>query len=73
MTMFPVFWDIDTLDWKTQNVSSVLQIVKNQVHDGSIILMHDGYETSVEAALKIVDILTEEGYDFVTVDELLVL
>lgn len=73
VTMFPVFWDIDTLDWKTQNVSSVLQIVQNQVHDGSIILMHDGYETSVEAALKIVDLLTEEGYDFVTVDELLVM
>lgn len=73
VTMVPVFWDIDTLDWKSQNADSVLKIVKKQVHDGSIILMHDGFQSSVDAALKIVDLLTEEGYDFVTVDRLLVL
>lgn len=73
VTMLPVFWDIDTLDWKTQNVQSVLRIVQSQVEDGDIILMHDGYQTSVDAALKIVDLLSEEGYDFVTVDQLVVL
>lgn len=73
VTMFPVFWDVDTLDWKSKNVNSILNIVRNHVHDGSIILMHDEYETSVEAALKIIDLLTEKGYDFVTVDQLLVL
>lgn len=71
--MFPVFWDIDTLDWKSKNVSSVLNIVETQVHDGSIILMHDGYATSVEAALKVVDMLKKQGYEFVTVDRLVVL
>ena len=71
VTMFPVLWDIDTLDWKSKNVESVLQIVKSQVEDGSIILMHDAYQSSVEAALQIVDILQEEGYEFVTVDKLL--
>mgnify|MGYP001039257312 FL=1 len=70
--MFPVFWDIDTLDWKSKNVSSILNIVDTQVKDGSIILMHDGYATSVEAALKIVDDLQEKGYEFVTVDEFIV-
>lgn len=72
VTMFPVFWDVDTLDWESKNVSSVLHIVENNVEDGSIILMHDGYQTSVEAALKVVDLLTEEGYEFVTVDQLVV-
>ena len=38
---------------------------------GDIILMHDCYETSVEAALQIVDTLKAEGYEFVTVDELI--
>ena len=38
--------------------------------DGSIILMHDYYKTSVEAAMEIVDYLLEEGYEFVTVDEI---
>lgn len=71
--MFPVFWDVDTLDWKSKNVSQVLRIVDKQVHEDSIILMHDGYETSVEAALEIADRLTKEGYEFVTVDRLLIL
>ena len=69
--LFYVSWNIDTLDWKTRNMDSILQIVKKQIKDGSIILMHDEYETSVEAALRIVDDLTKEGYRFVTVDELL--
>ena len=73
VTMFPVFWEIDTLDWKTKNPDSVSRIVENQIHDGAIILMHDGFETSVEAALRIADELSKEGYDFVTVDQLLVL
>lgn len=73
VTMFPVFWDVDTLDWKSKNVASVLSIVKKNAGDGKIILMHDGYGTSVEAALKIVDMLTEKGYEFVTVDRLLLL
>lgn len=72
VTMLPVFWDVDTLDWKSKNVQSVENIVKREVKDGSIILMHDSFPTSVEAALEIVDMLTEEGYDLVTVDELLV-
>lgn len=72
ITMVPVFWNIDTLDWQTKNADSVVRIVEKNVQDGSIILMHDGYETSVEAALRIVDLLTEAGYEFVTVDEMLV-
>lgn len=72
INMFPVLWDVDPLDWCTGNVSKVRQTVLNNVEDDSIILMHDYYETSVEAALEIVDALIQEGYEFVTVDELLV-
>ena len=69
--MFPVFWDVDTLDWKSQNVNSILSVAEKQIHDGSIILMHDGYQTSVDAALKIADLFAEKGYVFVTADQLL--
>lgn len=64
-------WNIDTLDWKTKNADNTVEIVKQQVKDGSIILMHDGYESSVKAALRIIDLLTKEGFEFVTVDKLL--
>ena len=71
VTMLPVFWDVDTLDWQSQNPESILDIVRKNVQDGSIILMHDSYDSSVRAALDITDELTEKGYDFVTADQLL--
>ena len=73
VTMFPVLWDVDTLDWKSKNVDCIMKLVCSQVKDGSIILMHDGYQTSVDAAVQIMDELLERGYEFVTVDRLLVL
>ena len=70
--MLPVFWDVDTLDWKSQNVDAILKAAGEEPEDGSIILMHDEYQTSVEAALLLIDRLKEKGYEFVTVDELIV-
>ena len=69
--MIPVFWTIDTLDWKTQNVQDVLQRARKNIKNGSVILMHDEYETTVEAALALVDEFTEQGWEFVTVDRLI--
>ena len=66
-----MLWDVDTLDWKSKNVDSIMKIVKNEVEDGAVILMHDAYQSSVDAALQIVDLLMEEGYEFVTVDKLI--
>lgn len=71
VTMFPVMWNIDSRDWKVQDADQVVERVVSKVQDGDIVLMHDEYATSVEAALAIVDILQKEGYEFVTVDELL--
>lgn len=69
--MFPVFWDIDTLDWKSQNVEAILEAAGDRPEDGSIILMHDEYGTSVEAAFLLIDRLKKNGYEFVTVDKLI--
>jgi peptidoglycan/xylan/chitin deacetylase (PgdA/CDA1 family) len=46
--------------------------VLKDVEDGDIILMHDIFPTSVQAALELIDTLTRQGYTFVTVDELLI-
>ncbi len=66
-----VLWDLDPMDWKYKDAVRVRDYVVSHVQDGDIILLHDVYQTSVEAALQIVDILTEEGYEFVTVEELI--
>ena len=49
-----------------------MRAVLEEAEDQSIILMHDYYATSVDAALEIVDRLLEEGYQFVTVEEIVV-
>lgn len=69
--LFPILWSIDPLDWKIQNTESVVQRVLSQVKDGSVILLHDIYETSVDAAFQIMDRLQAEGYEFVTADQLI--
>lgn len=70
-SMVEVLWDIDTMDWSVLNTDKVVNTVQKQVTDGSVILMHDAYPTSVEAALKIIDLLEKEHYEFVTVDALI--
>lgn len=69
--MIPVFWDVDPKDWCTKNVNVIVENVINNVDDGDIILFHDIYETSVVAALEVIDRLTDMGYIFVTVDEII--
>lgn len=71
LNMFPVFWTIDPLDWSSSNVSCIVNAVCGKAEENAIILMHDQYKTTVTAALEIVDQLQKEGYEFVTVDELL--
>lgn len=70
--MIPVFWDVDSIDWRLKNTEKVTAKVLKDTEDGDIILMHDEFQTSVEAALRIIDNLTAKGYTFVTVDELMV-
>ena len=71
MDLIPVLWTVDPLDWDTKNADNIVNRVLRDARDGQIILMHDVYASSVEAALRIVDALTERGYEFVTVDEIL--
>lgn len=71
LNMFPVLWNIDPLDWCSHNADCIASKVVEKAGDGDIILMHDYYETSVIAALEVVDILQERGFQFVTVEELL--
>jgi peptidoglycan/xylan/chitin deacetylase (PgdA/CDA1 family) len=71
LNMFPVLWTIDPRDWCSTNVAAITENVVNSAGENDIILMHDYYESSVTAALKIVDELQSRGYTFVTVDEIL--
>ncbi|WP_125114774.1 polysaccharide deacetylase family protein [Agathobaculum sp. Marseille-P7918] len=65
-------WSVDTQDWKNRNKQSVHDAIMS-ASDGSVVLMHDLYPTSVEGALSAIDDLqkkTDKTYAFVTVSEL---
>jgi len=66
-----VKWNVDPRDWESRETGAVVQSVLEEVQPGSIILLHDIYPSSVNAALQVVDRLQEDGYWFVTVEELL--
>lgn len=67
-----VTWTVDTEDWRSRDAQTVIDYVQNYGDlDGEIILMHSIYESTVEAAAVLVPWLQEQGYQLVTVTELL--
>lgn len=65
-----ILWSVDPEDWDDKNTDRIVEHVVSRAKDGDIILLHDIYPTSVEAALRIVDALHQKGFYFLTVDEL---
>ena len=63
-------WSVDPNDWATRDAAAIERSVLKEVKDGDIILLHDMSDSSVKAALDIVDALLKEDYEFVTVSEL---
>ncbi len=69
-----VLWTIDTRDWAHNPLADIVRTVKTNVKNGSIILFHDyitPYSETPDALEKLIPYLTENGYEFVTVSELL--
>lgn len=69
--MAEVLWTIDSRDWELSDVGTIIQNVVPNAEENAIILMHDSSQSSVDAALAIVDELKQDGYTFVTLDEIL--
>lgn len=63
-------WTVDPEDWKVRNADQVYDHVMSHVKDGSVVLMHDIYPESADAAARIIRDLTEQGYKLVTLDQL---
>lgn len=65
-----ILWSIDTRDWETRDREKTIKAVMSNVKDGDIILMHDIYKPTKEAACTLIVRLQREGYQLVTVSEL---
>ncbi len=64
-------WDVDSLDWKKLSVDEMYNRVIDKAQNGSIILFHNGVKNTPEALDKILAKLKADGYEFVTVSELI--
>lgn len=64
-------WSVDTLDWSHRSTSKTVQKIKENVKDGSIVLMHDLYYSTGDATKIIVPWLVKQGYQLVTVSEMM--
>lgn len=65
-----ILWTVDTEDWKNKNPETILARVKAGAFDGTVILMHDIYSTTVDAVGPVIDFLRAEGYEFLTISEM---
>jgi peptidoglycan/xylan/chitin deacetylase (PgdA/CDA1 family) len=69
----PVMWSVVPEDWERPGVSVVVQRVLRQVHNGSVIVLHDGYyggQDVAETTTLLIPQLLQQGYHFVTIDQL---
>jgi len=66
-----VLWSIDTLDWKHRNSQLLLTYIKSNLHNNSIVLMHDIHQSTADGLDAVLAYLQGEGYEFVTVSEIL--
>ncbi len=64
-------WNVDTLDWKSRNAEAVKKEILKHAKDGNIVLMHEVYESTYEGLSVAMQELSAEGYQFVTVSELM--
>ena len=65
-----VLWSVDPEDWDDRDTAREVKHILEHARDGSIILLHDIFPESVDAALQVVDALQAQGYRFVTVSQL---
>ncbi|MCD8046629.1 MAG: polysaccharide deacetylase family protein [Clostridiales bacterium] len=66
-----VMWNVDPLDWATDDTTVITQRILENTEEYDIILLHDASASSVEAAFQVIDELSRENYEFVTVEELI--
>ncbi|MFD0773842.1 polysaccharide deacetylase family protein [Streptomonospora algeriensis] len=66
-----ILWDVDTNDWRDRDSGIVSKRAVERAQPGSIVLMHDIHDTTIDAVPRILERLDEKGYTMVTVSQLL--
>lgn len=65
-----IIWSIDPLDYSTKDADNTFNVVMEKAQDGDIVLMHDTYSETADAAERLIPALIEKGFQLVTVSEM---
>ncbi len=65
-----VLWNVDPEDWRDHDAAVIAQRILAKARSGDVVLLHDLYRTSADAAFRVIDTLQARGWQFVTVSEL---
>lgn len=66
-----LMWTLDPKDWQVKNKDIVVENITRKTEDGSIILLHDIHETTVEAVPEVLEYFSEAGVEVIPLDQLL--
>ena len=66
-----VKWTLDPIDWRYRDADIIYNTIMNEVEPGAIILVHDTRPTTAEAMRRVISSLVAEGFELITVSELL--
>ncbi|MCJ7839996.1 polysaccharide deacetylase family protein [Lederbergia sp. NSJ-179] len=66
-----ILWSVDSLDWQSRNANAVISEIQKEITSGAIVLMHDIHPSTADALPQLLDWLESQGYQFVTVSQLL--
>lgn len=71
MNLPAIYWSVDSLDWKTRDPKAILEVIKANTRSGSIVLLHDIHQPTVESIEPVIQHLQEQGYKLGTLSSLL--
>ncbi len=71
MDMYCIQWDVDSLDWKDLTGEEMCSRIKNNIKNGSIVLMHNGGKNTAKSLPMIIECIQDLGYEIVPISELL--
>ena len=66
-----VTWSYSSLDWEFKNPEVVCRRIVHKAFDGAVVLAHDIFSSSVTGTLKAVDLLMDQGYAFISLDDMI--
>ena len=67
-----ILWSLDPRDWESRDAEAVYNHIMKNIKDGDIVLCHDVHDSTAQAMNRLIPELTEQGYQLVTVSELLI-